>query len=472
MKGFNPITRSTKLLLLATLLLVLAPSSVRAQRLLPPAVRQGEAPASPATAYSFTEVARLGDPAPGGGHFINDFEAWGFNNHGMVSFAADLDSGGEGAFLGQKGEIKAILRTGDAAPGGGTVGFGILGHQALNEQGDLVAAWLREPFELPFGKNAAVYRYSHQTGTSSALMLPGMPAPGGATFQGAFFHAAVDNQGEAVFPGLISPTSGINGNSLGLGIFQANQFGTLSRVALPGDTVPEGVLDSTLNPWINDAGDVAFSGHVAGEECIPVWDSLGAGDIACGESIYLKRAATGKIVSIAHQGAPIPPSAGGGTYHYAWGPVLNNRGEVVFIGDLSAPLDICQVNGVFLWKKGKVIKVARPGDPMPGGGHMVTATCSVLDYFFNDKGDVSFDITLDTQTNGVPDTGLYISSRGSVRLVARTGTVIPGVGTIATVKPPFGYGGAMMNERGQVLFQAGLTDGAQVLLIASPVLEP
>ena len=34
-----------------------------------------------------------------------------------------------------------------------------------------------------------------------------------------------------------------------------------------------------------------------------------------------------------------------------------------------------------------------------------------------------------TQT-AVPDTGLYVWSHGSLRLVARTGTVIPGVGTV------------------------------------------
>jgi hypothetical protein len=470
MKNLKPAGWSATLLMLLALLPALVPAGVSAQPLHSPAAQPGS-PAAP-VAYTFTEIARLGDAAPGGGHFINDFEPSAINNRGMASFATDLDTaaeGGEGSFLAQGGDIIPILRTGDKAPGGGAIiGPIILGDQALNGKGDMVAAWLRDPFESPLGKNAGVYRYSHKRDKSRPVMLPGMPAPGGGTFLGAFFHASINRPGDAVFPGIISPTLGIKGNPMGLGIFKADKSGNISKVAVPGDVVPEGILDSALNPWINLPGDVAFSGHVAGEECIPVWDSAGAGDIACGESIYFKPAATGKILSIAHQGAPIRPRAGGGTFHYAWGPIVNNAGEIVFIGDLSTPPGICQVNGVFKWRAGKLTKVARPGDPMPGGGKMATATCSTLDYFINNRGDICFNIVLDTETNGTADTGLYVLSKGTVHLVARTGTVIPGIGTIATVKPPFGAGGARMNGLGQVLFQVGLTGGAQVLLLATP----
>jgi hypothetical protein len=34
-------------------------------------------------------------------------------------------------------------------------------------------------------------------------------------------------------------------------------------------------------------------------------------------------------------------------------------------------------------------------------------------------------------TNGLNDTGAYVWSHGTLHLVARTGTVIPGVGTIS-----------------------------------------
>lgn len=103
----------------------------------------------------------------------------------------------------------------------------------------------------------------------------------------------------------------------------------------------------------------------------------------------------------------------------------------------------------------------------------------------NNAGEVVFNATLDTDDNkdAVPDTGLYAWSHGSLRLVARTGTVIPGVGTIAqlrmnvfTVPPPPVFvpdSGAHNNDRGQVLFGATLEkDDCEtprgVLLVATP----
>ena len=106
---------------------------------------------------------------------------------------------------------------------------------------------------------------------------------------------------------------------------------------------------------------------------------------------------------------------------------------------------------------------------MPGGGHLVTAGL-VSTYHLNNRGDVSFAGKLDT---GATATGLYVFSNGALSLVARTGTVIPGVGTIdyLGLAPlsllPAGTGG-VISESGEVLFFATLTDGTGVLLQASP----
>lgn len=66
-----------------------------------------------------------------------------------------------------------------------------------------------------------------------------------------------------------------------------------------------------------------------------------------------------------------------------------------------------------------------------------------------------------------------------MRLVARTGTTIPGVGTVSQILPPdfvgifpagfpFSYLSGATNARGQVLFTAALTDGRGVLVVATP----
>jgi len=84
----------------------------------------------------------------------------------------------------------------------------------------------------------------------------------------------------------------------------------------------------------------------------------------------------------------------------------------------------------------------------------------------------------DVNGDGSLDTGLFVWAQGSVRLVARTGTVIPGLGTVAglvtgpnLIPPPpvlVPNSGALNNDRGQVLFAATFNDGSNVLLIATP----
>jgi hypothetical protein len=76
------------------------------------------------------------------------------------------------------------------------------------------------------------------------------------------------------------------------------------------------------------------------------------------------------------------------------------------------------------------------------------------------------------------DTGLFQSSHGQLGLIARTGTVIPGVGTVFAlaslqiVIPPAPIAttnsGAINNDVGQVLFCATMIDGSVVLLLATP----
>jgi hypothetical protein len=128
------------------------------------------------------------------------------------------------------------------------------------------------------------------------------------------------------------------------------------------------------------------------------------------------------------------------------------------------------------------IAVARPGEKMPGGGRFVTsATITGWQIDVNNAGEVVLNATLNTHAEGdeFPETGLYLFSHGKLRLVARTGTEIPGVGTIAqlvmnvplTPPPPtifFPNSGANNNNRGQVVFGATLTDGRGVLLLATP----
>jgi hypothetical protein len=453
--------------------------------------------------FVFTPLAFLGTPTPGGEQFLNTFDSSRINNRGDVQFSSSVTTeGDEGReFLLIKGEITEIpIRAGEPAPGGGVFAPFSLSPSTLNDRGEVGLVYVLDPFVFPeeggpsAGVNAGVYRFSPSIHTIVTVMTPGVtPAPGGGLFVGAGFGANLNNRGDLVFAGIVPTDKGFplpDESGLGVGLFKADKKGQLSSLVSPGDSVPGGgVFDWTNGPWINDRGDVAFMGHVAGEECRPS-EGLPPPNvlIACLSGVYVKPAATDDIRSIAHAGEPAP---GGGIYRQAFSPVINNRGDVVFFGDLTSPPAARQVTGVYLHSAGETIQVAGPGDEMPGEGHFVTAS-NILGWqlHMNNAGEVVFNATLDTTTlstdegDPIPDTGLYVWSHGSLRLVSRTGTVIPGVGTIAQlvmnvlrVAPPAVFvpnSGAHNNDRGQVVFAARLVErdehGEQrgVLLVATP----
>jgi hypothetical protein len=167
---------------------------------------------------------------------------------------------------------------------------------------------------------------------------------------------------------------------------------------------------------------------------------------------------------------------------YAYGGKVNSRGQIAYAGAFAAdpagtghlPLDAN--SGVFLNSKGKTIAIARPGDSMPGGGTLLTGPYFTADVWINNAGSVTFSgVISDITGDGREDNGLYRWSHGTISLVAHTGTVIPDVGTIDALKPPALVGvdprtfsGAAINDRGQVLFTAALTDGRGVVLVATP----
>src|SRR6266550_928772 len=227
--------------------------------------------------YSFTPIAFLDNPAPGGGNFTFDFEPSAINNRGEVGFTADVTTGGEGVFVGLRGQLTQIMRSGQPAPGGGTLGPTELGRLGVNEGGDIAIPFSLVPFPGPVF-NSGLFRFSHRTQTLSAVAGPGTPIPGGEHLEGVFPNTAINNRGDIVFSGIV-PGAGPPGSmGLGLGLFLADEHDTISSVVRPGDPAPGGgTFDVAINGSINNGGDIAFGGHVAGEECVNIGSPLACG---------------------------------------------------------------------------------------------------------------------------------------------------------------------------------------------------
>src|SRR5205085_1056775 len=124
------------------------------------------------------------------------------------------------------------------------------------------------------------------------------------------------------------------------------------------------------------------------------------------------------------------PAPAGGNFRQTFHDVMNSRGDIVFMGDLTPPPNANQKIGVFLYSGGKIYSIARPGDAMPGGGKLVNASLVDGNVHINNRDDIVFSGVVDTDVDGdgSNDTGLFVWSRGEIGLIAKTGTIIPGIG--------------------------------------------
>ncbi len=429
--------------------------------------------AQAAVEYTFTPIAFLGDSAPGGGTLVNDFEPTAINNQGALVFTADLGPGEEVTCLSRAGTLTPLARFGQLAPGGGVLGA-VLGNVGLNDEGDAALAFTLEPLQffmyrdgIPAGAVGGVYRYSHSTGNLTRLAATGTPVPGGGTFIGVSGDVSRNNRGTVAFCGIVG-----FGDNPEAGVFLADPAGNITSVAVPGMRAPNGGTWTTLGmPHLNNCGDLAFGGGV------------GPATLAAA-SVYQRRFATGEILTIAGAGDPLP---GGGVLQAALWPRINDAGEVLFGGALEALVSPVYTGpaGLYLHTGRTLVRVAGSGDAMPGGGHINLIPALDWTWGFNNRSEAAFMARLDT-TEMLPtgDEGLYVYSGGVLHLIARSGTVIPGLGTIFSLEtgnsmapglPPsptgFPTGGAQLNERGQTFFGCSLTDGRVVLLLATPTMR-
>jgi hypothetical protein len=410
-------------------------------------------PAEGAPEYTFTPIAFLGDAAPGGGTFNNDFEPSAINNRGDFAFTADLIMPGqEGVFLNQGGTLIQLARFGLSAPGGGTFASGELGNIGFNEEGDAAFGFTLEPLNYFFssdgfgeGANGGIYRYSHTTQEITPIAFTGSPAPGGGAFAGVGFDINMNSRGTMAFIGMLGTA-----DNPAQGIFLADKSGNLTSVVAPGTPAPNG------GTWVN-----AYAPHLNNQDDM-VFDGYSTSDTPGATSLYLRNHASGNLELVSKAGDPLP---GGGVLQAAWAPRINDAGDIAFGAPLGAPVALSFYTGplaICLRRGQDLLQIAANGDPMPGGGHISLIPAADWSWGLNNRGEVAFAATLDTSASpGTPDEGLYIYSGGALHLIARTGTIIPGVGTIFSLEmgnpilagPPLASGiptcGAQLNSRGQ-----------------------
>jgi hypothetical protein len=409
--------------------------------------------------YTYTSIASLDSY---GGYM----EPATITNRGEVLYAPALISGGEGVISWSKGALTTIAAGGQPAPGGGTFGY-TLSPVQVSDPGNVAFIMTRDYLSTPppTGLDAGVYRYNSRSGIVP-VMLPRTPAPSGGNFWGSFFVVATNNRGDVYFPGMVCttaqvsfPTQSCPDNSPGVltyGAYRADKSGNITTMVAPGDAAPGGsYFDFAHGPASNMRGDFAFTAHIFSDTC------YNSGLLFCWDSVFLKQSLSGKIISIAKVGKPSPVP--GRNYGPAFSPLLSPTGDVLFLADVSLASDGSEIS-VFLWRQGKTIPIAVPGDPLPGGGYFAKAGFFNQDTAMNNAEAIVFWAALTDGTEGI-----YLWQTGYLTLVAKTGTKT-GDGIIANFDDTAGTPSTQVaiNDVGQIIFTARYQAGGGALLMATP----
>ncbi len=330
--------------------------------------------------------------------------------------------------------------------------------------------------------------WTHASGSTELIVRGGDPVPGadpGVVFTSPTRNNfVINNTGQVVFStGLTGPGVGLSNSS---SIWSKSVGSTLQLVARDGDPAPGAgpgmvygrgpfpSIESVIGPFINDAGQIAFRKSV-----IPAGSS-GSGD----NGIWL--GAAGSMQLLALVGNDAPGTEPGVTYQdLTSDPVLNGAGQVVFSGRLIGPgIDATNDRGIWLGTDSSLDLFARNGDPAPLGPGFTFL--GLGEPMINDAGQVAFIGGLaGPGVNTTNDFALWATDPdGTLQLVARENDVIDvnddplvdDLRTILTIQLADASGtqdgrGTPFNNAGQLALHLGFTDGSQGIFIAT-VPEP
>lgn len=391
-----------------------------------------------------------GDTAPDGGIFRNFDWLVGPSSSGWVGFRTverySEDTLRAVLYTGSFGELFQTVATGDPAPGGGTF-KNFPENIGVNDPGQL--AFIGRTGTSPddqFGDTDGYYIASD--GAIDVIVREGDAAPGGGTisklclpgFLGCFYnHGGLNGGGQIAFAAVVA------GGGSDRGLFLADASG-ITELARKGGPAPGG--NGFFNEFYfingpNESGQVAFVANLSGT----------SGGDSDNEGIYFFTG-TG-IIELAREGENIP--GGDGFYSdFDFITGINGNGQTAFAVILDGTSGGEDDNyALFIAGESGVTELARTGDPAPGTGG------GVIDGIFiptnpNENGEVAFDASIRGGDGELPiDTVIYLAGASGLTKLIRAGDAGPGgVGRFTGFRM-----NGQLNDHGQVIFRAGLSNG-------------
>jgi hypothetical protein len=238
---------------------------------------------------------------------------------------------------------------------------------------------------------------------------------------GSGFHGvAINAHGQTAFHGRINGPNLNDGNDSGIWIGRRNdlQLVVRSGTATPG--LPGKNFYYFGNPWINNAGEVAFYANVV-EGTSPfgtdsIWSTVG-----------------GALRVVAAIGQQAPGTSPG--VHFAPFPTnrltefrFNDGGHIAFRATLAGPgVDGNNENGAWVERNGVLELAARRSSPVPPGLPAGTIWNSIAMPVLNDHGDyIIAGQVIGAAPNFTRSSAAWLRTGGQTQLFWRTGEPAPG----------------------------------------------
>lgn len=285
------------------------------------------------TADGLTSLAKLGEEVPNMPSHFTGFANPSTNSKGVTAFIGTYgDPDGRGLFLVEQNKMRIVVRSGQR------VGNGVEG--SFSEH--YYPTQINERNEVAFlgriGDKAGIF-ISRPTGVELIAMM-GRPAPvPNSTFIGFGNRTpTLNNKGEVVFVGFTDNADAQRG------LFMKGE-GPIKTIAKSGDRIGDTTyaFSDFLSPAVNSRGDIAFLGLYGGRN----------------RGIFIKTAKGIEPIALLDQ--PIPGGAKDEVFNNFTQPSINDRGEVVFYGQMKD-------GNVAIFhrdEKGVLRTLVRRGDKMP-----------------------------------------------------------------------------------------------------------
>jgi|GEM_PF-3046271 len=442
-----------------------------------------------ASTKSVKRLVHIGETVPDGNgtfnHFASNFDQREFvflNDNGTVAFMAGLNgtTGGEtdnyGLFSASAiGGVTQFVRAGDSAPdGNGIFAPGEFGISQLGLDNNNAAMFHGRFINTSGGEqidDSGVFRSNGNT--TSRLIRAGATVPGGGdTIEDIppFIASNLDGQVAASVSLAFEFTGEPPGHDLQR--IYVHTGAILNEVFRGGTPVPDGngIVENAVDFSTNINGNVIFIGNVSG-----------SGDFNLDvPRFFITDGVTLKQIARQNELAPGEQTPQG-ELPFRFGSFIkiqrdsNAAGKVAFSMTLErnvAPPEN-RSSGIYLGDGDTTNLILHEGDPVPGGNGNFGNIAVPL--FLNDNGAIAFSAPLLGTADPVNDNRgiFFIGSNGVIQTVARNGMPLAGstilfasfLGeTFNSVNPFEGSELALagmdaINDAGQVVFRAQLTDG-------------